>query len=120
MPTPICDYEGSHYRDEFWVAERAYEDAAERHALRALLPPRGRRLLEIGAGYGRLADLYGGYDEVYLLDYARTQMEQAREHMATGAGQDRAGTDDNETDHDEHRGSSHGGTSQKNIKGLLI
>ncbi len=75
---PICDYEGSAYRTEFWVAERAYEDAAEREALSRLLPPTGRRLIEIGAGYGRLADLYSGYDEVVFFDYALSQLRQAQ------------------------------------------
>jgi len=75
---PICDYEGSAYRTEFWGQGREYEDAVERAALRHLLPPSGRRLVEIGAGYGRLADLYGGYDEVVFFDYALSQLEQAR------------------------------------------
>lgn len=78
---PICDYEGSRYRTEFWGPERAYEDGAERAAMRALLPPTGCRLLEIGAGFGRLADLYGGYEEVVLLDYAHSQLQQARERL---------------------------------------
>lgn len=78
---PICDYEGSRYRTEFWGPERAYEDGAERAALRALLPPRGRLLIEIGAGFGRLADLYDGYEQVVLLDYARSQLLQARERL---------------------------------------
>ncbi len=73
----VCSYEGTDY-EAFWRAGRAYEDLAERIALRALLPPRGHRLAEIGAGFGRLADLYGGYEEVYLLDYARTQVEAAQ------------------------------------------
>ncbi len=64
---------------------RAYEDGAERVALRALLPPRGRRLLEIGAGFGRLVDLYAGYDEVVLLDYAHSQLLQARELLGDAA-----------------------------------
>jgi SAM-dependent methyltransferase len=63
------------------VRERAYEDAAERVALRALLPPAGRRLVEIGAGYGRLVDLYAGYEQVVLLDYARSQLLQAQERL---------------------------------------
>jgi SAM-dependent methyltransferase len=78
-PRPICDYEGSAYRTEFWGRGREYEDAVERAALRRLLPPTGRRLVEIGAGYGRLADLYAGYDVVVLFDYARSQLRQARE-----------------------------------------
>lgn len=76
---PICDYEGSAYRDDFWIGQgREYEDLAERIALSRLLPPRGRRLLEIGAGFGRLADLYSGYDEIVLLDYSRSLLQQAR------------------------------------------
>jgi len=76
---PICDYEGSAYRTEFWEQGREYEDAAERAALRMLLPPTGRRLVEIGAGYGRLADLYSDYDEVVWFDYALSQLRQAWE-----------------------------------------
>jgi SAM-dependent methyltransferase len=60
-------------------------------ALRALLPATGRRLIEIGAGYGRLVDLYQGYDEVVLMDYARSQLRQAQKRLGeTGpAGQPR-------------------------------
>ncbi len=76
---PVCDYEGSAYRTEFWGRGREYEDAVERVALRALLPPVGGRLLEIGAGFGRLVPLYVGYEQVVLFDYARSQLEQARE-----------------------------------------
>ena len=76
---PICDYEGSGYKEDFWISGgREYEDLAERHALTRLLPARGRRLLEIGAGFGRLASLYAGYEEVVLLDYSRSLLEQAR------------------------------------------
>jgi len=84
---PICSYEGSRYSTEFWTEARAYEDGAERIALRALLPPTGRRLIEIGAGFGRLADLYAGYETVVLLDYAHTQLEQAVARLGpTGPG----------------------------------
>ncbi len=78
---PRCDYEGSRYQDEFWTPDRTYEDRVERIALQRLLPPRGRRLIEIGAGAGRLASLYEGYEEVYLLDYARSQLEQAAHRL---------------------------------------
>jgi len=76
---PICDYEGSAYRTQFWKAEREYEDAVERIAARCLLPPTGRRLIDIGAGYGRLAPLYSGYDEVVFFDYALSQLRQAQQ-----------------------------------------
>lgn len=77
--TRICDYEGSQYRTEFWQNQnRAYEDAVERIALRKLLPHQGERLIEIGAGFGRLVDLYDGYNQIILVDYARTQLEEAQ------------------------------------------
>ncbi len=77
----ICDYEGSDYKTRFWKnSDRVYEDACERVALRRLLPPHGKRLADFGAGFGRLADLYAGYDEVILLDYSRSLLEEAQEH----------------------------------------
>lgn len=80
--TRICDYEGSRYRTEFWENEdREYEDAVERVAMRKLLPMHGERLIEIGAGFGRLVDLYDGYKQVVLVDYARTQLEEAQKYL---------------------------------------
>lgn len=76
---PVCDYEGSSYRTEFWGQGRAYEDASERVALRRLLPPTGSRLVDVGAGYGRLVPLYSGYEEVILFDYALSQLREAQE-----------------------------------------
>lgn len=70
---PVIDYEGSPYRTEFWAGQgRDYEDATERLALGSLLPPAGKRIAEIGAGFGRLADLYHGYAQIVLMDYSRT------------------------------------------------
>ncbi|RMF05891.1 MAG: class I SAM-dependent methyltransferase [Chloroflexi bacterium] len=80
--TKICDYEGSRYRSEFWESgNRAYEDAVERVAMKKLLPPTGNNLIEIGAGFGRLVDLYQGYRQIVLLDYARTQLEEAQRYL---------------------------------------
>lgn len=82
-PQPrICDYEGSNYRTEFWEGKgRDYEDRVERIALRRLLPTRGKRLLEVGAGFGRLTDEYHMYDQVVLLDYSLSQLQYAQEHL---------------------------------------
>ncbi len=80
---PVCDYEGSHYSTEFWTKEREYEDRAERIALKKLLPPHGGTLIEIGAGAGRLADLYLGYDAVVLMDYARSTLVEARARVSS-------------------------------------
>jgi len=79
---PVCDYEGSTYRTDFW-RDREYEDLAERIALRRLLPGEGDLLLEIGAGFGRLADLYNGYKKVVLLDYAKSMLRQAQERLGS-------------------------------------
>lgn len=84
QPIPICDYEGSDYQERFWESEdRAYEDSAEEMALRRLLPQGGDRLLEVGAGAGRNTLRYHGYREIVLLDYSRTQLEQARERLGS-------------------------------------
>jgi SAM-dependent methyltransferase len=75
---PVIDYEGSPYRTAFWEGQgRDYEDATERLALQRLLPSTGRRIAEIGAGFGRLADLYLGYDQIILFDYSRTLLQDA-------------------------------------------
>lgn len=75
----ICDYEGSNYRTEFWEGRgRNYEDRVERIALRRLLPAHGQRLLEIGAGFGRLTNEYHMYQQVVLLDYSLSQLQYAQ------------------------------------------
>ncbi len=83
---PVCDYEGSDYQASFWEqGGRGYEDACEAIALRRLLPagPQ-RRMLELGAGAGRNTPRYAGFDEITLVDYSRTQLEQARDRLGTG------------------------------------
>jgi SAM-dependent methyltransferase len=78
----ICDYEGSDYQESFWErGGRAFEDRAEALALARLLPKSGRRLLEVGAGAGRHTPRYRGFDEVILLDYSGSQLEQARRRL---------------------------------------
>lgn len=84
---PICDYEGSDYQERFWDrADRRYEDRAEALALRRLLPAGGARLLEIGAGAGRNTPRYRNFELVVLLDYSRSQLEQARARLGPGPG----------------------------------
>jgi len=76
----LCDYEGSAYRTEFWEGQgRGYEDAAERIALGKLLPPEGDVVVEVGAGFGRLAELYDGYRRVILVDHSRSLLAEACE-----------------------------------------
>jgi SAM-dependent methyltransferase len=81
-PTPICDYEGSDYHTRFWQNQgREYEDQVERIALRRLMPPQGAALLDVGAGFGRLADEYAGYERVVLFDYSRSLLREAQERL---------------------------------------
>ena len=82
---PVCDYEGSDYQASFWdQGGRAYEDRVEAIALKRLLPPGGRLLLEVGAGAGRNTPRYRGFERVVLLDYSRTQLQQAQERLGRG------------------------------------
>lgn len=76
---PICDYEDSKYQTEFWdQGNRQYEDRVERIALRHLLPKSGSRCLEIGAGAGRLTRELDAFDNIVMLDYSVTQLQQAQ------------------------------------------
>ena len=81
---PRATYEDLGYRDVFWSARR-YEDSCDRIALRALLPPGGGRLIEVGAGFGRLASEYSGFAEVVLLDSSEVHVDAAREALAADA-----------------------------------
>ena len=81
---PLATYEDLGYRDVFWAA-RSYEDACDRTALRALLPSGGGRLIEVGAGFGRLADEYAGYEGVVLLDSSEVHVAAAIETVGGDA-----------------------------------
>jgi len=79
---PVCNYEGSDYQTSFWdKGGREYEDRTEAIALQRLLPKSGRLLLELGAGAGRNTPRYLGFDRIVLLDYSRTQLEQAQQRL---------------------------------------
>lgn len=82
---PVCDYEGSDYQSSFWEhGGREYEDAVEAIALKRLLPRSGKLLLEIGAGAGRNTPRYQGYERIVLLDFSRTQLQQAQAKLGKG------------------------------------
>ncbi len=81
-PTPVrvIDYEQSTYRTTFWQkTNRQYEDATERLALQDLLPAAGSRVVDLGAGFGRLANEYHRYEQIVLFDYSRSMLTQAVE-----------------------------------------
>jgi len=79
---PVCDYEGSDYQSSFWDrGGREYEDRAEEIALKRLLPKSGELMLELGAGAGRNTPRYAGFKRIVLLDYSRSQLEQAQQRL---------------------------------------
>jgi len=81
---PVCNYEGSDYQTSFWdKGGREYEDRVETIALKRLLPKSGRLMLELGAGAGRNTPRYIGFERIVLLDYSRTQLEQAQQRLGT-------------------------------------
>ena len=81
---PVINYEGSDYQTSFWEqGGREYEDRVEAVALRRLLPASGKLLLELGAGAGRNTPRYHGFERVVLLDYSRTQLQQAQQRLGS-------------------------------------
>lgn len=78
----VCDYEGSDYQTRFWEqGGRAYEDQVEAIALKRLLPAGGKLMLEVGAGAGRNTTRYQGFEQVVLMDYSLTQLQQAQARL---------------------------------------
>ena len=77
----ISDYNGYDYKKIFWEdADRAYEDQADRLAVRKLLPKHMKNFVDIAGGYGRLADEYiKRADQATLFDYSKTELAQAKE-----------------------------------------
>lgn len=78
---PACQlYEDVDYT-RFWSGEQQRKlDQAEHAVVRELLPASGRRLIDIGCGYGRLSDCYlGRFKEAVLLDGSLSLLRQAQE-----------------------------------------
>ena len=81
LPKSISDYNGYDYKKIFWEdADRKYEDAADRMAIRRLLPREMENFVDIAGGYGRLADEYlPRTKQATLFDYSKTELAQAKE-----------------------------------------
>jgi len=73
-------YDGTEYKD-FWVGKEKTSLNELEHALvRELLPETGRRIIDIGCGFGRLADCYlDRFEQVVMLDGSITLLQQARD-----------------------------------------
>lgn len=77
----VSDYNGYDYKKVFWEdADRKYEDAADRLAVRRLLPQKMENFVDIAGGYGRLAPEYlKRAKQATLFDYSQTELDQAKE-----------------------------------------
>ncbi len=88
----VSDYNGYDYKKIFWEdADRAYEDQADRMAIRRLLPQKIKNFVDIAGGYGRLADEYlPRAEKATLFDYSKTELAEAKakygDKLATKAG----------------------------------
>ncbi|MBQ6130507.1 class I SAM-dependent methyltransferase [Candidatus Saccharibacteria bacterium] len=76
----VADYNGYDYKKIFWEdADRAYEDLADRLAIRRLLPDSMESFVDIAGGYGRLADEYlGRAKSCTIFDYSKTELADAK------------------------------------------
>lgn len=76
----VSDYNGYDYKKIFWEdADRAYEDLADRLAVRRLLPQQIDKFVDIAGGYGRLATEYlPRARHATLFDYSQTELDQAK------------------------------------------
>lgn len=79
-------YEGMEYK-EFWEdLARSKLDELEHIIVRELLPASGRRIIDIGCGFGRLADCYlDRFEEVIMVDGSMSLLKQAREFAGSRA-----------------------------------
>lgn len=76
----VADYNGYDYKKIFWEnTDRKYEDAADRLAVRKLLPAHIDKFVDIAGGYGRLADEYiPRATTAIVFDYSKTELAQAK------------------------------------------
>lgn len=77
----VCQmYEGVDYK-QFWnVSQKNNLDNLEHSIVRALLPTHGRRIVDVGCGFGRLADCYlDRFEQVVMLDGSMSLLQQAQE-----------------------------------------
>ncbi len=77
---PHSLYEGIEYK-EFWNGlQRRKLDELEHAIVRDLLPVSGRRIIDVGCGYGRLADSYMcRFQQVIMVDGSMSLLHQAFE-----------------------------------------
>jgi SAM-dependent methyltransferase len=81
-----CLYEGIEYQEYWDDRGRTRQDALERHIISQMLPDSGRRIIDLGCGYGRLAPCYlDRFDEVVLFDGSMSLLRDARAALGSRA-----------------------------------
>jgi ubiquinone/menaquinone biosynthesis C-methylase UbiE len=77
---PYSLYEGIEYK-QFWSGlPKHKQDELEHAILRNLIPVSGTRIIDVGCGYGRLADDYmGRFQQVIMVDGSMSLLRQAYE-----------------------------------------
>lgn len=78
----IEDYGDYNYEEDFW-SEREYENLVEQHVVRRLLSQPVQRLLDIGAGFGRLVSAYDELtrEKIVLFDYSKQLLDKAKKRF---------------------------------------
>lgn len=77
---PHSLYEGIEYKD-FWKGlQKRKQDELEHTLVRGLLPAVGQRIIDVGCGYGRLADCYiQRFKQVVMVDGSISLLRQAQD-----------------------------------------
>jgi SAM-dependent methyltransferase len=84
--SPSRLYENIEYTDFWSGAQKAKLDQLEHILVKYLLPPSGRRIVDVGCGYGRLIDCYmGRFDQIFMVDPSMSLLRQSHLKMGTQA-----------------------------------
>lgn len=84
MPKSKSFYDDPSYDYQAYWRERVYENKAERLAVTKLLQPTPKKgkIIDIGAGFGRLMPVYGRYfDQCILLDSSQKMLQKAKKKI---------------------------------------
>lgn len=73
--------------EEYWQSSaKVRQDLLERYLISAMLPVHGRRIIDLGCGYGRLVPCYiDRFDTVVLYDSSMSLLRQARDAVGDRA-----------------------------------
>lgn len=79
-------YEDIEYRDYWNDPAQVRQDLLEKRIISDWLPASGRRIIDVGCGYGRLVPCYlGRFDKIVLYDGSLSLLRQARKAAGEGA-----------------------------------